>query len=294
MSKFAKYLLFTFVSTWILVIIGIHDRNLGTMAGDMGFSRMLALSMFMPTLGVLFAGGKFRDMGWKLDSSRNWKLILLAWFIPTVFQIVGSVFYYMVFPVDLDIYGTFLKETDPSAFEGLEKNGGSYLGYVSKEIFYSLTSFYTFLGVFTGLGEEIGWRGFMFPELVEGMGRTKGLLVGGVIHGAWHFPLILFAGYEYGTHYIGAPLLGLPVFCIFTVSTGIISYWFYERSESIWLPAIVHGATNATFNPYMLGGSVRRTIFGPSMVGLIGVIPFAVFAVYLLCTWGKKEEDAVS
>lgn len=290
MSKFAKYLLFTFISAWILMAIGIHDRNLGSTAGDMSFGRMLALAMFMPTLGVLFAGGKFRDMGWKPDFSRNWRLVLIAWFMPTVFQIAGAVLYYMIFPEDLELSGTFLREADPSAFEELEKSGSSYMGYVAKEIFYSLTSFYTFLAVFLGLGEEIGWRGFMFPALKEGMGRTRGLLIGGVIHGAWHFPVMLFAGYEYGWDYIGAPLLGLPVFCIFTVSTGVISFWLYERSESIWLPAIAHGAVNSAFNPYMLGGNERRTVFGPSMIGLIGVIPFAAFAVYLLCTWDKRTE----
>jgi len=71
MSKFAKYLLFTFISAWILMAIGIHDRNPGSMAGNMSFGRMLALAMFMPALGVLFAGGKFRDMGWKPDFSRR-------------------------------------------------------------------------------------------------------------------------------------------------------------------------------------------------------------------------------
>ena len=64
---------------------------------------------------------------------------------------------------------------------------------------------------------------------------------------------MLLTGYEYGTDYIGAPVMGLLAFCVFTVSTGIISYHLYEKSYSIWLPALFHGAVNTVFNPYMFG-----------------------------------------
>lgn len=290
MSKITKYLLFTFITSWVFQIIGSHDFNLDNIAGMVSFSQTVSLCMLMPTLGALFAKAKIRDMGWKPNIKKNIKPILFAWLMPTVFQIAGAVFYFIVFPEDFDASGEILRDMDPSAFEELEKSGGFYEDYIAKEIFYSLTSFYTFLAVFMGLGEEIGWRGFLFPELKERFGRTKGVLLGGVIHGVWHFPLMLLIGYEYGKNYIGAPLLGLFAFCIFTVTTGIISDYLYERSQSIWLPALFHGAINSTFNPYLLRGdeNLERSIFGPVSIGLISVIPMALFAVGILYNNSKS------
>lgn len=284
MSKITKYLLFTFITSWIIQIIGCHDFNLESGAGMMSFSHAVSFCMFMPMIGAIFAKANIRNMGWKPNFEKNIKPILFAWLSPTVFQIAGAAFYYIVFPEDFDTSGAILRDVDRSAFAELEKSGSSYGFYIAKEIFYSLTSFYTFLAVLMGLGEEIGWRGFLFPELKKSLGRTKGVLLGGVVHGAWHFPLMLLVGYEYGKNYIGAPLLGLFAFCIFTVATGIISDYLYEKSHSIWLPALFHGSVNSAINPYLLRGNehLERSIFGPLSIGLISVIPMAIFAAGIL------------
>lgn len=284
MPKITKYLLFTFITSWAIQIIGCRDYNLESNAGMMSFSQAVSLCMFMPMLGALFARANIRDMGWKPNFEKNLKPILFAWLMPTVFQLAGAACYFIVFPKDLDTSGEILREIDPSAFAEFEESGSSYGVYIAKEIFYSLTSFYTCLSVLMGLGEEIGWRGFLFPELKKSLGRTKGVLLGGVIHGAWHFPLMLLVGYEYGKDYIGAPLLGLFAFCIFTVTTGIISDYLYERSRSIWLPALFHGAVNSTISPYLLRGNehLERSVLGPLDIGLISVIPMALVAAGIL------------
>ena len=249
LSKLTKYLLFTFAGAWLIGLIGFRDLSrCNDIAGKMSFSYALSVSMFMPTIGALIAGADFKGMGWNPRISKNWRLILLAWLSPTVFQMIGAVFYYVVFPDALDLSGAFFKEIDPYQFEQLEKSGSSLVGYYLKESFFSLTSFQLWIAAVMGLGEEIGWRGFMFPELKERLGYTKGVLLGGVIHGAWHFPLMLFAGYEYGRHYIGAPVLGLFAFCVFTVSTGIISDFLHEKSGSILLSGLYHGAGNTVFS----------------------------------------------
>lgn len=284
MSKITKYLLFTFITSWIIQIIGCRDFNLESNAGMMSFSQAVSLCMFMPTLGAVFARANIRDMGWKPYFKNNIKPTLFAWLSPTVFMFAGAVFYFMVFPEDFDASGAILRDIDPHAFEEFEKSGSSYGVYIAKEIFYSLTSFYTCLAVVMGLGEEIGWRGFLFPELKTKFGRKKGVLLGGLIHGAWHFPLMLLTGYEYGEDYIGAPLLGLFAFCIFTVTTGIISDYLYEKSHSIWLPALFHGAANSTVSAFLLRTNehFERSIFGPLYIGLISVIPMALFAASIL------------
>jgi uncharacterized protein len=53
--------------------------------------------------------------------------------------------------------------------------------------------------VANGLGEEIGWRGFLAPALVKHLGFTQGALLTGAIWGLWHMPILLFADYNAGT-----------------------------------------------------------------------------------------------
>ena len=63
--------------------------------------------------------------------------------------------------------------------------------------------------------------------------------------GAWHWSVMILAGYKYGKEYIGAPVLGPIVFYISTVMMGILYDYVYEKTETIWLPSLMHGTTNA-------------------------------------------------
>lgn len=200
--------------------------------------------------------------------------------------------YYIVFPDDFETAGNFLRDVDRDVYIQCQESGGSYAWYVIKEIFFSFTSFYVLPAVVMGLGEEIGWRGFLFPELRERLGRTKGVIIGGVIHAAWHFPLMLLMGYEYGRGYIGEPLLGLFAFSIFCITTGTISNWLYEETHCIWLCGLFHGAINSTFNPCMLRGAehFERSVFGPMDVGLVAGIPYMIAAFLILCFRHKRDE----
>ena len=56
------------------------------------------------------------------------------------------------------------------------------------------------INMFAALGEEAGWRGYMMPHLKKQLGLLNGRLLGGVIWGVWHWPLMLLVGYEYGTN----------------------------------------------------------------------------------------------
>ena len=38
------------------------------------------------------------------------------------------------------------------------------------------------------LGEELGWRTYMYPKLEKLIGPAGSVIVGGIIWGIWHFP----------------------------------------------------------------------------------------------------------
>ena len=53
--------------------------------------------------------------------------------------------------------------------------------------------------LFTALGEEIGWRGFLAPAFYRARSFAWAGLATGIIWGLWHVPLIVGGGYDAGT-----------------------------------------------------------------------------------------------
>jgi membrane protease YdiL (CAAX protease family) len=93
---------------------------------------------------------------------------------------------------------------------------------------------YVFL--FTGLGEEPGWRGFALPRLQERHGPLVGTAVLGVVWALWHLPNVLFSGYT-GASY--------ALWLVGTLASAVIYTWVYNRTGgSILIAALLHGAIN--------------------------------------------------
>ena len=140
------------------------------------------------------------------------------------------------------------------------------------------------INMFAALGEEAGWRGYMMPHLKKQLGLLNGRLLGGVIWGVWHWPLMLLVGYEYGTNYLGAPVLGLFVWCIVCFALNTLLDWLYEKTGCIWVPSIAHGAFNAVVALFVVltnPADSYYNVLGPAPIGLIGMLPMLAAAVWL-------------
>lgn len=89
-------------------------------------------------------------------------------------------------------------------------------------------------------GEEIGWRGFLVPELSKVFGFTGVSLISGLMWAAYHFPVLLFGDYNKG-----APAwYSLICFTAMVVADSFILAWLTLRSNSLWPAAILHGSHN--------------------------------------------------
>lgn len=90
------------------------------------------------------------------------------------------------------------------------------------------------------LGEEIGWRGFLVPELARKWGFTGVALTSGIIWAVYHYPLMLTSGYR-GTTPLWYSVL---FFTIMTVSISFVYAWLRLKSDSLWTAVILHAAHN--------------------------------------------------
>ncbi len=83
-----------------------------------------------------------------------------------------------------------------------------------------------------GLGEELGWRGFLQPQLQTRLSPFETSLVIGVLHGVWHLP-------AYG--------LGIVLLTGFTFSMAVISTWMFAVTQGrLFSIVMLHASGNAT------------------------------------------------
>jgi uncharacterized protein len=93
------------------------------------------------------------------------------------------------------------------------------------------------------LGEELGWRGYLFPQLLS-IGQKRALVLVGLVWAAWHMPLIFLTPLY---HADGNQLIVLPLF-VGTIVAG--SFFFgYLRiwTGSVWPASIAHTAHNSAW-----------------------------------------------
>ena len=127
--------------------------------------------------------------------------------------------------------------------------------------------------------------------LKERFGPRGGRLLAGVIWGVWHWPVIVLAGYEYGLDYWGAPFVGPLLFCLFTVTLGILLDLVYEKTRCIWYPALAHGAVNAAAGIptlFLAPAFADRLLLGPAMHGLLAGLPLLLSAAAVLAAKPRK------
>jgi uncharacterized protein len=256
------------------------------------------------------------NLGLKPNFRRGWPYYLALWFLPLAATIAGGVVFYLLFP------GSF----DPN-LGGVQKliaNSPSAAGVNPWTILLSITLSMMALSVpintVVSMGEELGWRGYLLPKLInhflgngfEGAAKSSAsteassitgsshasssrfaALLTGVVHGVWHWPLILMTiGISPGVSYI-TPL----IYLVYTCSLSILLSWGTLRSGSVWPAAVGHGAANAfsALPVYLLLG-LGIPLFGPDVTGLIGGIGYTLLALILFFSpraFALRKQDSL-
>lgn len=274
---------------WVLQIVASIFANAGNV---LVFQGMMMLIMYVPFLSVLIARIPLKGMGWLPKFKGKWGWILITWFGPIVLTLLGAVLYFVIFPDRLDWSGSYMATQNGAEAMAEMQAAGLTIPLL---LVISAVQCVLYIPLFNGLlalGEEVGWRGVMYPVLKEKLGRAKGMILGGILWGAWHWPMMILAGYEYGKDYLGAPFLGMALFCLFTTAGGIFLDVLYEKKECIWIPSIGHGAINGAGTlPLLLmrAEDADQMLLGPAPLGIIAMIPMIVVAVVMLIKTKKQQ-----
>jgi len=269
-----------------LVLLGVFSAVGYYLTVQLGLRRhyMVAL-MWSPGLAALLTcklrGIGLASLGWSWGDSRwHWA----AYFLPILYGLVA--------------YGILWGSGLGGAISPKYINGvGAFLGLSG----WSDTQILLFAIVMFGgvgmvwriaaaLGEELGWRGFLTPQLMRYFSFPVTSLIVGLIWSAWHAPLIFYTKYNAGPYDLNMQMLN---FTVMTIGLSFVLTYLRLKSGSVWPATMLHASHNA----YVIAIFGEMTIKYEDTrfyMGEFGVILPVVMAVLAGYFWYRAKQEGLS
>jgi membrane protease YdiL (CAAX protease family) len=132
-----------------------------------------------------------------------------------------------------------------------------------------------------GIGEELGWRGWLLPTLAQQRSLITCVFLTIAIWGLWHLP-ILFGGYQ----------IVLPWLMMLVSLAFIMTWLWYKVNGNLFVLAIMHASFNASevFFENRLsnaGGEKDLILAGWTTLGYVYVVIACIIVISARRIWAK-------
>ena len=198
---------------------------------------------------------------------KKWLFFLVAVILPVIYATLGDVIIWLSCPEAFGI-------TDVRPFVAITY---PLLAVVSGVVL-----------SFAALGEELGWRGYMMPKLIELIGMPKAIITGGIIWGLWHAPLTC-VGHNYGMDYPGFPYVGIILMCLMCMALGTVLTYVTIKTGSIWPAAFMHAINNSS--PSVMVVFMNHDVKIPIWIHALTNIPLILLAILCFSLMMKKKDN---
>ena len=234
----------TFGLTWGLgACFALFPNQLKAVFGPVSISNPLfILAVYAPSIsaivmtGLIDGAAGIRRLLARLVQWRNglrWYLAILVG-LPALSAIaLLSTAAFTPIPLKLEHwYQLFLLgPTGHEIVASLTSTSGGHFGVIGV----ILASFFVDPGP---LGEELGWRGFALPRLLEGRSALSAAVILGVIWGVWHLPAFIIAGTPQNS-------MSLPAFLVGIVAVSVLMTWVFNGTRgSVLVAYLFHWTIN--------------------------------------------------
>jgi uncharacterized protein len=265
-------LVFLFSSGFYFLIL--HGG--GLRSGGGAYVRCL---MWCPALAGMLTlrvnGRSLSEMGWKWIASYQW----WSWFIPILYAVIA---YAIIWAFHLGGFGKadYLNAVANNAhLAGGPRWLALLLGFV-------LIGVYGLIGsLSSALGEEIGWRGFLVPELSRTFSFTATAIISGLVWSVWHYPILIYGDYNNGT----PTWYDVTCFTVMVVAISFVAAWMRLKSGSLWTGAMLHASHNLYIQAILtpITTDTGKTKWYIDEFGCVVPLVAVVFAVYF---WTRRRE----
>lgn len=225
-KKLFVFLILTFLCSWTLWIIGLNLLSDGINQESIGkFLIFFFTGVYGPSISAIVTTFIFNGIEGVLNLLKK----LFIWNVP-----FKNYLFIIILPIIFVIIGIALYNI--------------FIGDIGSFDLMAFLSIPTILwaGFYAGpLGEELGWRGFLLPELQKEHTNLKSAIIIGVIWFIWHIPLWWA---PFGTLVSGESISFLPVITYFLmlICLSIIITWLVINSKgSVLVALLFHLSVNA-------------------------------------------------
>jgi CAAX protease family protein len=272
-KQVVTYLIFLFLFSSVFYFLILRA---GTLRSGMGLN--VRGIMWCPALAA-FATLRLNrrslsELGWRWIGTYQWQ----SWFIPLLYTAIA---YVIVWTAGLGGFGNpdFVKQMT----QAWNLRAPAWVSVATGVLLMCVFGLVGSLA--SALGEEIGWRGFLVPELARTTGFTTTALISGIVWSVWHYPVLIWGDYNAGT----ATWYGLACFTVLVISASFIFAWMRLKSGSLWTGTMLHASHNlfvqAIFTP--LTRNTGKTAWYIDEFGAVLPAVMILFAIYF---WRRRKE----
>ena len=233
---------------------------------------------------LFFYEPRFRDANLRFGKLKDY---LKFWLISIGITVLSYVFFTVLGSISWDLTGQIFLDRLAQQFAAAGQDMYATLppGFTPQmmlAIYFigGLTLFNIMPGIITGFGEEFGHRGFMFTALY----RIKpwiGILIGGFIWYAWHWPVTLLFPQNNAFSSVQAAL-NFIILGIGSIGTFTFLAYVYVKSRSVWITSFAHIVMNNSASAFSYFAVVQNQLL--ANLGLALTMLVVVSALYF-----KKE-----
>jgi len=210
------------------------------------------------------------------------KKTLLYYFIsPLIVYLALGIYVLIAYPLglfDFNVYVEIVAKQLEKAIPVQVNNLESLARVVAfTQLFQAYIAAVTVNAVFA-LGEEIGWRGYLY-ELLGGRPSLGSTAIVGVCWGLWHASAILILGYNYTYN----RLLGVVLFTVLTTTLTYPHLLLTSRAKSVLPASSLHGGLNALWPLTLVATKLpvdqRELLLG---LGALGIIAWSITSTIIV------------
>jgi uncharacterized protein len=273
-SQVLLYLLLVFAFSSVFYFLILRAHSLGA-----GGGLYVAGIMWCPALAAMATLKLNRrplsELGWKWPQAGY---AIMSWYIPLLYATIA---YVIVLSSGLGGFPNHETMQQLVSRMGLRTSPA-----VSTVVYVLLVgSFGLIQSLARALGEEIGWRGFLVPELFKTTGFTSTALISGMVWSCWHYPILIWGDYNAGT----PTWYGLTCFTVMVVAISFVFAWMRLKSGSLWTGVLLHASHNLFIQSFFdpLTTNTGRTPYITSEFGAGLAVVSLAFAIYF---WTRRHE----
>lgn len=272
------YLLLVLLFSSIFYFLIIRAKHLSA-GGGLYVSGIMWCPALAAFATLKLHGRRLFELGWKWPAT---KYAFMSWYVPLVYAAIAYA------TVWIAGWGAF---PDQRFVTSLVARMGLPISAAMATVLYVLLvgSFGMVGSLSHALGEEIGWRGFLVPELSKSTSFTMTALISGLVWALWHYPVLIFADYNSGT----PTWYALSCFTVMVVAIAFVFAWLRLKSGSLWTGALLHASHNlyvqAIFTP--LTRDTGKTAWYIDEFGAVLPLVTVCFAIYF---WTRRGELSTS